>query len=86
MTSDPAQGQSDEIKELKALLATQQKEIEQLRLTLADQQKTLEKLAPPSANSNSSDAKFTLPSTKKLGEVATTSAIIPSGPSPAAPR
>ncbi len=83
MTSDPAQGQSDQIKELKALLATQQKEIEQLRLTLADQQKTLEKLAP--ATADSSDAKFVLPSTKKLGEVATTSAIIPSGPSPAAP-
>ncbi|HZU25406.1 MAG TPA: hypothetical protein VFA04_07780 [Bryobacteraceae bacterium] len=68
------------IQELKALVLSQQKQIEELRTTLAKQQQTLDKLAAPAASPAATD--YSLPNAKKLGEVATATAMIPAGPGP----
>ncbi|HTW67479.1 MAG TPA: hypothetical protein VME17_22830 [Bryobacteraceae bacterium] len=62
---------------LKAQLAEQQKEIDQLKLALEDQKKLIEKaekapLLPPGQDS------FALPKDKALGEVASSTPIVPS--------
>lgn len=78
LASDPTQTQGTDIDELRALLTAQQKQIEELRSALEEQKKVIDKLAPEQSN----DARFSLPNTKKLGEVATTSPILPAAPAP----
>jgi hypothetical protein len=77
--SDPTQTQSTDINELRALLAAQQKQIEELRTSLEAQKKVIDKLAPAQ---NDGNAKFSLPNAAKLGEVATTSPVLPAAPAP----
>jgi len=82
--ADPASGgssssgSSSDVQELRALLAAQQRQIEQLRTALEEQKKVVDKLAP----AQDSNARFSLPNTPKLGEVATTSPVLPAGPAP----
>ncbi len=75
---------SEEFERLKAQFALQQQQIEQLRLALESQQKILNgKTATASTAPAAAAAKdekqsgFSLPSASKLGEVASTSPIIP---------
>ena len=77
LASDPTQTKGTDADELRALLVAQQKQIEELRSELAEQKKVIEKLGP--ANS---DARFSIPDAKKLGEVATTSPVLPPAPAP----
>jgi hypothetical protein len=87
--SDPAQTQGSDIDQLKATLAAQQKQIEELRTALEAQKKLIEKLSPVQnespapAQNNNDNAKFSIPNAAKLGEVATTSPVIPPAPLPA---
>jgi hypothetical protein len=82
--ADPASGgasnnaSSSDVQELRALLAAQQRQIEQLRTALEEQKKVIDKLAP----AQNSSAQFSLPNTPKLGEVATTSPVLPTAPAP----
>src|SRR5271165_3934568 len=71
---------SAEFERLKAQLATQQQQIEQLRLALEAQQKILNRGLAPAITPAVEDKKsaFSLPSSK-LGEVASTSPVIPGG-------
>ena len=72
----PDSKDSPTLQELKALIVSQQQQIEQLRSTLAQQQQKIDQLAAgktPQANAG----QFSLPNAKKLGEVATTTAMIP---------
>ena len=69
---------SGNVEELRALLAAQQKQIEELRSSLEEQKKAVEKLTAAQAADNN---KFALPNAQKLGEVATTSPVLPPGPS-----
>jgi hypothetical protein len=85
LASDPAQTKGTDVDELRALLTaqqqlltTQQKEIEELRSALEAQKKAVEKLAP----AQTGDAQFSIPNAKKLGEVATTSPVLPAEPAP----
>jgi hypothetical protein len=78
LASDPTQTQGTDIDQLRALLTAQQKEIEQLRGALEEQKKLIDKLAPAQSN----DAQFSIPNAKKLGEVATTSPVLPPSPAP----
>jgi TolA-binding protein len=75
-------GQSSELQQLKAQLEQQQKQIEQLRTTLEAQQKLLEKTenAPP-AEAAQPVIEHTAPN---LGDVASTTPIIPQGVAPSA--
>jgi hypothetical protein len=74
----PAQTKGTEVDELRALLTAQQKQIDELRSALEQQNKVLQKLAPAEAG----DARFSIPTAKKLGEVATTSPVLPAAPAP----
>ena len=80
--ADPASGgapkKDSDVDELRALLSAQQKQIEQLRTALDEQKKVIEKLAP----AQDGNAQFSLPNTPKLGEVATTSPVLPAAPAP----
>jgi len=82
--ADPASGGASnkgggsDVQELRALLAAQQRQIEQLRTALDEQKKVIDKLAP----ADDSNARFSLPNTPKLGEVATTSPVLPAAPAP----
>ena len=85
LASDPTQTKGTDIDELRALLTAQQKlltaqqqEIEELRSALAEQKKAVEKLAP----AQTGDARFSIPNARKLGEVATTSPVLPPAPAP----
>ena len=86
--SDPAPTQGSDIDQLKATMAAQQKQIEELRTALEAQKKLIEKLTPGQnggpapAQNNNDNAKFSLPNAAKLGEVATTSPVIPPAPLP----
>lgn len=71
---------SKEYEELKAQLAAQQKQIEQLRIALEDQKKQSGQ-ARPDKTQPAEDAKFSLPSAQKIGEVASTAPIVPGVPS-----
>jgi hypothetical protein len=82
LASDPTQTQGTDIDQLRALLTAQQKEIEQLRGALEEQKKLIEKLAPAQNPAQNNDAQFSIPNAKKLGEVATTSPVLPSSPAP----
>jgi hypothetical protein len=72
---DPSQTKATDVEELRALLVAQQKQIEELRSELAQQKKAIENLP-------ASDARFSLPNAQKLGEVATTSPVLPPSPAP----
>jgi len=82
--ADPASGGASnnatgsDVQELRALLAAQQRQIEQLRKSLDEQKQVIDKLAPAQNGS----AQFSLPNTPKLGEVATTSPVLPTAPAP----
>ncbi len=76
--SDPTQASATDVDQLRALLTAQQKQIEELRSAMEAQKKLLEKLAPAQAG----DAQFSLPNVKRLGEVATTSPVLPAEPAP----
>ena len=78
LASDPAQTKATDVDELRALLTAQQKEIDELRSTLEAQKKLIEKLAP----AQTGDDLFSIPNAKKLGEVATTSPVLPPAPAP----
>ncbi len=62
---------------LKAQLAEQQKQIDQLKLALEDQKKLIEKVASAAPAQPGQDT-FALPRDKALGDVASTTPIIPS--------
>src|SRR5581483_8814962 len=64
------------IEELKALIVSQQKQIEDLRATLSKQQQTLDRLAA-APGSAAAQPVYSLPNAKKLGEVASATAMIP---------
>jgi len=78
LATDPARGSGTDIDELRALLSAQQKQIEELRVAMEAQKKLIEKLAPASSD----NAQFSLPNVKRLGEVATTSPVLPAAPAP----
>jgi hypothetical protein len=81
-------GNNDEVEQLKARLATQQKEIDLLQKALADQQRTLDRLAASNAASAVSAAKpAPAPAFHVGGLVASTTGTLPStaSASPAAP-
>jgi hypothetical protein len=67
---------ADEIAQLKAQLAAQQQQIDQLRLALAAQQKLLDRVAGSSVGEQSG---FKLSQPATLGEVASTSPVVPRG-------
>ena len=72
---------NDDLAQMKAQLAAQQKQIEQLRQALEQQQKLLNGIAPvPADDKNGGISRPNLP---KLGEVASTAPMIPPGPAPA---
>jgi len=76
----PANGQdasSQNMDALKAQLAEQQRQIDQLKLALEDQRKLIEK-ATGSVPAQPGQTTFGLPRDKALGEVASTTPIIPS--------
>ena len=74
-TSEPAPSTSDEIRELRRLLMEQQRQIDELRRSLqAQKEAPPPQQAPPATNSH-----------EPLGEVASTTPIIPSPAPPAAP-
>ena len=82
MGADPAPASAQtkansNVEELRALLASQQKQIEELRSALEEQKKAVEKLTA----AQNADSRFALPNAQKLGEVATTSPVLPPGPS-----
>ena len=68
---------SDDLAQLKAQLAAQQQQIEQLRLALEAQQKLLNRAASANTVADEKQSGFALPNTKKLGEVASASPILP---------
>ncbi|MGA2184615.1 MAG: hypothetical protein ABSH47_16455 [Bryobacteraceae bacterium] len=78
LASDPTQTKATDVDELRALLTAQQKQIEELRSALEAQKKVIEKLAP----AQTGDTQFSLPNAKKLGEIATTSPVLPAAPAP----
>ncbi len=81
-------GNNDEVEQLKARLATQQKEIDLLQRALADQQRALDRLAASNAASAVSAAKpAPAPAPHVGGLVASTTGTLPStaSASPAAP-
>ncbi|MGA3025899.1 MAG: hypothetical protein ABSF98_14110 [Bryobacteraceae bacterium] len=80
--SDPSQTKATDVDELRALLTAQQKQIEELRTALEAQKKVIEKLAPAQTPAQNNDAQFSIPNAKKLGEVATTSPVLPPAPLP----
>ncbi|MGH9611683.1 MAG: hypothetical protein ACRD4P_01235, partial [Bryobacteraceae bacterium] len=75
---------SVEMSQMKAQLAAQQKEIEELRLMLEEQKALIEHKASPAPNQDAKAApngNFSLPGARNLGEVASTTAIVPGGAS-----
>jgi ABC-type transporter Mla subunit MlaD len=71
-TSQPTSAQ---VNALRSQLAEQQKQIDQLKLALEDQKKLIEQFAKPATVDEKRD--FALPRNKALGEVASTTPIIP---------
>ncbi len=77
-TSAPAAQSSDnDVAALKAQLAEQQKQIDALKSAMEEQKKLIEKAAASTAARDSQD-NFALPRNKALGDVASTTPIIPS--------
>jgi hypothetical protein len=72
--SQPQSNDAD-VTALKSRLAEQQKQIDQLKLALEDQKKLIEQVLKPAAVEEKRE--FALPRGKTLGEVASTSPIIP---------
>ncbi len=70
--------EKDDLSELKAQLALQQKQIEQLRQALENQQKLLDARLKPAAPSPAPEDRA---KPRELGQVASTTPIIPLGPS-----
>ncbi len=76
--SAPAAPPADnDVAALKALLAEQQKQIDALKSAMEEQKKLIEKATGATASRNGNDS-FALPRDKALGEVASTTPIIPS--------
>jgi len=83
----PSSSQTDnsDLATLKAQLAEQQKQIDSLKLALEEQKKLIGQGAKSQDSTASTDnASFALPGTKKLGDVASTTPIIPAA-APVAP-
>ena len=81
--SPETQATTPEVTALKSQLAEQQKQIDQLRLALEEQKKLIEQgmRAPAAGTAAEAAAKdFALPREKALGEVASTSPVIPPTP------
>ena len=70
---------SPEIERLKAQLAAQQEQIDQLRRVLDEQKKVLEKAGETAKEQKPAAEQASQPKPPSLGEVASTSAIIPAG-------
>jgi hypothetical protein len=71
-----AQSTDSDVANLKAQLAVQQKEIDALKAAMDEQKKLLERSAGAASSRDSQDT-FALPRNKALGEVASTTPIIP---------
>lgn len=86
-TQPAADKTSDQIAELKAMLANQQRQIEELQRSLAEQKKMLQQSTGASAKPDAArpDALAPANAHKSLGEVASTTPIIPSGRMPDMP-
>jgi hypothetical protein len=84
ITADGTTATGQEIAELKAILASQQRQIEELRATLEKQQKLIEGVSQPvSGGTSETPAPVAPPAgVRKLGEVASTTPMVPSGPKP----
>jgi hypothetical protein len=76
-TTAPSPANSPDLDTLKAQLAAQQKQIDQLKLALADQMKLIEKATNAAPVQPGQDT-IALPRDKALGDVASTTPIIPS--------
>jgi hypothetical protein len=76
-TVAPSPANNSDVDALKAQLAEQQKEIDQLKLMLQDQNKLIEKATRAPLLQPGQDG-FALPKDKALGDVASTTPIIPS--------
>lgn len=72
-------GPNPEIERLKAQLAAQQEQIDQLRRVLDDQKKVLEQASQPKEEQKKAVEQASEPKPPSLGQVASTSAIIPAG-------
>jgi len=68
-----------EIERLKAQLAAQQEQIDQLKKTLDEQKKILDQASQPKEEARKASEEAVQPKTPSLGEVASTTAIIPAG-------
>ena len=80
----------DQIAQLKAQMAAQQQQIDQLRQALEEQRKLLglgtrNTDTKSGATNVAAPATFSLPATKRLGDVASTMAMVPPAASPATP-
>jgi hypothetical protein len=76
-TTAPSPANSPDLAALKALLAEQQKQIDQLKLALEDQKQLIERAVSTAPLQPGQDT-VALPRDKALGEVASTTPIIPS--------
>jgi hypothetical protein len=70
---------SPEIERLKAQLAAQQEQIDQLRRTLEEQKKVLDRASQPKEEPKTVSEQASQPKPPSLGQVASTTAIVPAG-------
>jgi len=75
-TAPDTQSANSDVAKLKAQLAEQQKEIDALKAAVEEQKKLIEKASAVTAPGSTKDT-FALPASKALGEVASTTPIIP---------
>jgi len=87
IAAEPAAGDNHEMNQLKSQLADQQKQIEELRAVLAEQRKLIEanrrQVAAPQPDVQTAPAP--VPGVRTLGEVASTTPVLPPSAPPALP-
>ena len=83
-TETQTQATGADVTALKSQLVEQQKQIDQLKLALEEQRKLIEQSLKAGASGDKAKQDFALPRDKALGEVASTTPIIPAAP-PIAP-